>query len=97
MSNVLASEFRERLDRLIRSFLQTQQPPPIAWDRVRTRNRRQAQRQQPTAMPPPPPPPPPPQPLWQQDLQQTTWSRPHPHPPIYRPSYTVSVCLVSQN
>lgn len=101
VTNVLASEFRDRLDRLIRSFLQTQGRSPVAWDVPRTeapqpppqpqqRPRQQAQWQQEVrARQPhviPPPPPPPPQPLWQQELQQGLWQRPPPS--LHRSSYT---------
>ncbi|MCO5615085.1 hypothetical protein L7F22_069373 [Adiantum nelumboides] len=98
VTNVLASDFRDRLDRLIRSFLQTQGRAPVAWDIARAettqpqqqrRLRQQVQWQQLPAQPPvvpPPPPPPPPQPLWQPEMQQGLWQRPL--PPLHRASYT---------
>ncbi|KAI5077290.1 hypothetical protein GOP47_0007114 [Adiantum capillus-veneris] len=100
VTNVLASDFRDRLDRLIRSFLQTQGRAPVAWDTAQQQQQQQQQQRrprqqvqwpqqvparQPTAVPPPPPPPPP-QPLWQQEMQQGMWQRPL--PPLHRPSYT---------
>lgn len=101
VTNVLASEFRDRLDRLIRSFLHSQGRSPVQWDVPRTeapqppqqnqqRPRQQAQWQQEARVRPPttipPPPPPPPQPLWQQELQQGLWHRPP--PPLHRSTYT---------
>lgn len=100
VTNVLASDFRDRLDRLIRSFLQTRGQAPSAWDMPRPEAAQQQQRTQqrsrqpmqwpqqvPAQQPPPPPPPPPPQPLWQQELQQGMWHH-RPPPPLHRPSYT---------
>eukprot|EP00250_Pteridium_aquilinum_P013086 c21120_g4_i1 orf=477-3182(-) len=46
VTNVLASDFRDRLDRLIRSFLQTQGRSPVTWDMPRTEAPQQQQQQQ---------------------------------------------------
>ncbi|KAL3691482.1 hypothetical protein R1sor_005133 [Riccia sorocarpa] len=81
VSTMLASEFRERLDELIRSFIHRQGRTPQPWNVNRPTQAAPGQEEQPEvdadgrdgvaqAVPIfiPPPPPPPPLPLWQRPL-----------------------------
>ncbi|KAL2622575.1 hypothetical protein R1flu_002780 [Riccia fluitans] len=81
VSTMLASEFRERLDELIRSFIHRQGRTPQPWNINRPTQAASGQEEQPQvdavrrdgagqAVPMfiPPPPPPPPLPLWQRPL-----------------------------
>lgn len=78
VTTILASEFRDRLDHLIRSLVHRQARSPRAWP-VATQQQQQQQQQQPgihragpVLRPLSVPPPPPPQPTW----QNVTWPRP---------------------
>ncbi|XP_006364444.1 uncharacterized protein [Solanum tuberosum] len=88
VSNLLHSDFRESLDHLIQSYVERQGRAPIDWDLHRnlpipTSTERDPDNQN-VAQPEgisrpshgqPSPPVPPPQPLWHQDLHQSSWPR----------------------
>ncbi|GLJ39203.1 hypothetical protein SUGI_0799440 [Cryptomeria japonica] len=87
VSTVLASEFRERMDQLILSYLQNQGRPPIAWDLQEQEQEPEEQedvgqnespfdiRDGPVFISPPPPPPPPPHQLWRHEIRRQSRSR----------------------
>ncbi|CAK9203465.1 unnamed protein product, partial [Sphagnum troendelagicum] len=85
VTTILASEFRDRLDHLIRSLVHRQARSPRAWP-VATQQQQQQQQQQqpgihragPVLRPLSVPPPPPPQPTW----QNVTWPRPTRQPMV---------------
>ncbi|EFJ35562.1 hypothetical protein SELMODRAFT_405044 [Selaginella moellendorffii] len=82
VTNVLASEFRERLDQLIRSFIHRQVPWPVENNNAAAQPQNdvapEAQTERPEQRPtiPPPPPPLPIQRLWQQEFVHGQWPRP---------------------
>ncbi|KAG6549327.1 hypothetical protein Mapa_009044 [Marchantia paleacea] len=92
VTTMLASEFRDRLDQLIRSFIHRQGRTPQPWNIGRpaqpaANQQEQAQQRQvdgdvrdnaAQAVPMfvPPPPPPPPLPLWLREPQTAAWPRP---------------------
>lgn len=92
VTTMLASEFRDRLDQLIRSFIHRQGRTPQPWNIGRpaqpaANQQEQAQQRQvdgdvrdnaAQAIPifVPPPPPPPPLPLWLRETQTAAWPRP---------------------
>eukprot|EP00253_Pinus_taeda_P001937 PITA_01937 len=93
VSTILASEFRERMDQLILSYIQNRGPPPVAWDMQEQHPDEQddvVQIEGPInitdrpqfIIPPPPPPPPPPHQLWQREMQRPLRSRALQHPEL---------------
>lgn len=103
---MLASEFRDRLDQLIRSFIHRQGRTPRPWNiagpaQAAAGQQDQGQQRQVdadvrdnAAQAVPmfvPPPPPPPLPLWLRDTQTAAW----PRQPVMRAGELVSVFLHS--
>lgn len=93
VSTILASEFRERMDQLILSYIQNRGHPPVAWDMQEQHPDEQDEVDQNEGpinitdrpqfiIPPPPPPPPPPHQLWQREMQRPLRPRSLQHPEL---------------